>query len=229
MLTLATVETAARELASVRAREVPRVKVALWAAILSANKPLSWNAAQVQALRGYVDCWGTLPDDPLLVWDILRSGHRFASRAEARRVLAVELADRRGLLAGWERKPETLAQWWQRRRVFAAFEGLSWKTATFALWLLWPLECPLVPVDTHVCARLGVSREEYKRLSRKTDTGYARYYAVEKQVRDEWDKAGRPVPLSVWHWWTWEQWRQLTGKATLSDTPESHWGLSPYL
>lgn len=220
MLTLAAVQRAADEL--YRPGYVPSVKFALWAACLSPQKRLTWNTKQAEALRPYVD--RPLPQDPARVLDILRAGHPFATSAQARYVLAIEQAEREGVLDDLEQQPTTYAGWLLWRHAATKLPGISWKTASFAALLLWPNECPLIPVDTHVCDRLGL-----KGLKAALGS-YKVYRWVERQVLHEWypHRAECPSP-AVWHWYKWSEWRQATGDEPVSDQPESHAGLSPYV
>jgi hypothetical protein len=221
MLSLANTQATADELYQPGA--IPSIKLAFWGAALSPQKKLSWNIAQVRALLPYVS--HPLPQDVNAVWHILRAGHAFISRQQAKSILGIERAEREGLLADLAKMPTTYAGWLQWRLAAVKLPGISYKTASFAALLLWPNECPLIPVDSHVCARLGV-KELYKSIG-----NYKVYRWIERQVLHEWHKSGHRHDCSpaVWHWYKWSEWRQATGDEPITDFPESHAGLSPYV
>ena len=201
----------------------PSVKYALWCAVLSPQKRLSWNVKQAETLLPYVD--RPLPQSAERVLDILRAGHPFCTRKLAEYVLAIEAAERRGELDELAVMPTTHTGWLVWRQAVKRLPGLGWKTASFAALLLWPCECPLIPVDTHVCDRLGLS-------ALKGALGnYKVYRYVERLVLSEWCQSGHrhEVSPAVWHWYKWSEWRQATGDEPVSDWPESHDGLSPYV
>ena len=199
------------------------VKFACWSAVLSPQKRLSWNCLQAQALLPYVD--RPLPQSPERVLAILRAGHPFCTRKLAEYVLAIEAAERRGELDELAVMPTTRAGWLVWRQAVKRLPGMGWKTASFAALLLWPDTCPLIPVDTHVCNRLGLSALKGKLGNYKV------YRYIERLVWREWFTSGRRHECSPaeWHWYKWSEWRQATGDEPVSDWPESHAGLSPYV
>lgn len=200
--------------------------LALWGAVLSPNKVLSWNGDQVEALRPYARLG--LPRDKRAVWAIIRSGHTFCTLAEGERVLHIWECAQAGMLRGLERMPRSAQEWEDWRYRVAQLPGMSWKTASFAALLMWPFACPLVPVDRHVCDRLDRS-DQYKKISAKSKPALERYKALERIVIAERDREAPGVPVCVWHWYKWSEWRQLKGLEPVSDKLESHRKLSPYV
>lgn len=224
MLSLVNTQAVARELYT--QGDEASVKYALWSAALSPQKRLGWNILQAQALLPYIH--KPLPQDVESVWQILRSAHPFVSHAQARAVLKIEAAERAGILDELSKMPTSYHDWlaW-RLAVVGLHAGLSYKAASFAALLLWPDQSPLIPVDSHVCARLGLDRHTYLASSRN----YKVYRWIERQVLHEWYVSGYRHEVSpvIWHWYKWSEWRQATGDEPVSDYPETHNGLSPYL
>ena len=204
--------------------ERPNIKLALWAATMSAQNQLSWNGLQVHALRPYAA--RELPTSVDETLAIIRSGHTFAYEQTAVHVNWVDWAAREGLLDPFTHKPSDYAGWldWRKRlyRV-ASGHGFSWKTLSFAGLLMWPTECQLVPVDRHVMARLGRPSAHCGRLG-----AWKLYNEVEQEVVEEWLSAGRPYTIGVWHWYKWSAWRQAKGVEPAGECCESHALLSPY-
>jgi hypothetical protein len=223
MLTLTSTQEVAQEL--YQPGRVASLKYALWAASLSPQKRLGWNIAQARTLLPYLD--KPLPQDVEKVWAILRAGHPFVSRNNARAILKIEQAERDGRRAELARMPTSYHDWlaW-RLAIVGMHAGLSYKAASFVALLMWPDQCPLIPVDSHVCARLGV-----KSLYVASSRNYKVYRWIERQVLREWYRSGhrQEVSPAVWHWFKWSEWRQATGDEPVNDRPESHNGLSPYL
>lgn len=221
MATLDGAWAAARELRDVNGGR-PDIKLALWAAALSASRSLDVNADLYQPLR----TGAPLPQDPAAVLSLLKAGHGFVCANDARHILYAEWADREGLLDPYRECPGTLAEWraW-RQGLYEILAGHGWnlKTISFAGLLMWPTRCPLVPVDRHVMARLGHTAREYKRLSKCPKL----YQAIEQEVAEEWLAAGQPRTLGVWHWYKWSEYRQGKRRETPGDAVESHARLSP--
>lgn len=223
MLTLASAEHAARDL--YQPGMAASLKYALWAASLSPQKRLSFNIRQARALLPYLN--RPLPQDLEAVYQILRAAHPFVSHNNARYILKIEAAERDGRLEDLARMPTTYHDWLHWRLAIVGLRaGLSYKAASFVALLMWPEQCPLIPVDSHVCARLGV-----KDLYIASSRSYKVYRWIEKQVLHEWYHSGHrhDVSPAVWHWYKWSQWRQATGDEAISDQAESHVGLSPYV
>lgn len=206
--------------------EQPSVELALWAAALSGQKHLDWNARQVAILRPFVV--RGLPADHETTYTLVANfGHSFVTHREIDACYFIQFLAHDGSLAEFETQPDTLDAWYKwRERLYTlvAGHGLSRKMVSFAGLLLWPRACLLVPVDTWVCRRTGHSVAEYRRLS----ASKLLYLAIEADVVDEWLLAGEPCPLSVWHWTTWSQARQDADREPAGDTCESHELLSPY-
>jgi uncharacterized protein (UPF0335 family) len=216
MIDLGDVYSAAADLASGQA--APSVKLALWAGILSAQNGLRTNAEQVERLRKWARTG--LPRDPNKVYARLAGTGNF-THVKCLGLYHVEALERHGLLAGLEHiGADWDAQDAWRKQVYTLMHGhgMGWKTITFTALILDPLHCDLCPIDRHVLHRLGFQCESVR--SRK------RYLAVERIVRLERENAdcGR-IPLGIWHWLKWEQWRQQTG-ASHADGCESHARLS---
>lgn len=203
----------------------PDIRVALIAAILSAQKPVEDNAAQLDAIRDYI-LFGFPTRDPQEVYRMLEP-YGMVSAAQARGILAVMAAWHAGELDHLTREPTCLLEWAAWRREVAHMYCLSWKTASFAALLMWPLSSPLVPVDQHVCGRLGEMRVYHSGLlSKKTRRGYAEYRRIERKVWREWQASEEKMPtLGLHHWLTWERWRQVTGASKACGGAQSHAGL----
>jgi acid stress-induced BolA-like protein IbaG/YrbA len=197
------------------------LKLALWGATLSAQKTLHRNIAQVQPLLPYVHKPLNMTAKQVQAL-IASSGERFVSENNGRYILDIERMEQDGELDALAVMPTTPAAWLVWRERVAAIRGMSYKTASFAALLMWPLECPLVPVDSHVCARLG-RFDDYTKSSRS----YKVYASLEDAVTAEWVHAGQPRTLGVWHWYKWSEWRQMTDDEVPAARPETHNGLSP--
>jgi hypothetical protein len=170
-----------------------------------------------------------LPQDWEEVKDIIRRGHPYCGLPQASHVAAIDAAVSSGRLSFMLDAPGggDLQDWREWRR--AAYKatrglGLAYKTLSFAALLLWPTRSQLVPVDRHVCARLGIDGADVARTMRQAGL----YTAAEDDVCQEWQKAGSPYTLGVWHWYKWEAWRQANGDAPLAGVPQSHQWLNCY-
>jgi hypothetical protein len=199
------------------------LKFALWIAAMSPQKDVVLNGRAARVLAGYVS--GGLPQDRELVYRALKRatvGIVYATMIDA--LYWVEQLDNFGALKAYEQVPtdhEGWIAWRDGLRAICKGHGLGYKVISFAGLIYAPLACDLVPVDRHVMARLG-----YKRVgSPQTRGGYTR---VEEQVRCERDGAGYThIPLALWHWLKWEEYRQETGASKAHGTGcESHARLS---
>lgn len=216
MIDLGDVYCAAADLAS--GPEKPSVKLALWAGLLSAQSGLENNARQVELLRKWAR--KGLPRDPEKVYRRLAGTGNF-THVKCVGLYRIEALERAGKLAGLEDiGADYDAQDAWRKRVYTLMHGhgMAWKTITFAALILDPLHCELVPIDRHHLHRLGIPRETVP--SRK------RYLGVEGIVRFERMVAGlERIPLGLYGWLVWEQWRQATGASNAVGC-ESHARLS---
>jgi hypothetical protein len=212
MLTIADAARAAAELTTGEA--VPSLKLALWASILSPQKPISHNGEQARVLWAYVEHGLPTRDPRELRAHISAHAKGMVYENHARAILLIEQMSRAGELAGLEVMPRTIREWQAWRKRVAMLPGLSWKTASFAALLLWPFESPFVPVDSHVCKRLGhYAVYQTGVLSSKSKRGYRLYRSIERLVYAEWRESGKPCPIGVWHWFKWEQHRQRVGES----------------
>ena len=222
MLSLAATQDVAMELYTLG--HTASLKYALWGASLSPQKKLEINIKQAQTLLPYLH--SPLPQDVEKVFEIVRTAHQFCSRNNAKYILKIEQLEREGLLTDLSVMPTSYHDWlaW-REAIVALCPGVSYKATSFVALLMWPDKCPLVPVDSHVCARLGL-----KHLLQSASS-YKVYRWIEKQVLHEWHTSGHRHDYSpaVWHWFKWSEWRQATGDEPVNDRPETHNGLSPYI
>jgi hypothetical protein len=135
----------------------------------------------------------------------------------------VEMLEYFGVLKAYETVPESAEGWIAWRdglREVVKGHGLGYKVLSFAALLFDPLGCELVPVDRHVLARLGYKGDGSPQTRKK-------YTEVETRVRDERDAAGyAKVPLALWHWLKWEEWRQAKQPDVERVGCESHGALS---
>lgn len=223
MVTLEDCERAAYEL--IDSEREPLLILALWAAVLSPQKRLDLNAAQVKPLRRYAERGLPFDSAEEVKAYIKRHAPGMVYLSHCRAILRLD--GMRGEVRQLERMPETGREWVAWRKRVAHLPGCSWKTASFAALLMWPFECPFVPVDSHVCNRLGHDGlYESGKCSRKSKPGYRIYRSIEREVRREWAAAGFPTTsVAVWHWFKWEAHRQAQGLSRGSAC-ESHVGLS---
>ena len=201
------------------------IRIALIGAILSAQKEVGDNGRQLGALRGWI-AEGFPTRSPNEVFARLVP-IAMVSEAQCWAILAVMGSDARGDLEHLKIQPSNGREWLAWRREVAQMYCLSWKTASLAGLIMWPLECPFVPVDSHVCARFGLMALYHSgKLSRKSKPCYRIYREVERKVWREKHAAGYDsLNTSVWHWFKWENWRQDTGDSKASAGAESHAGL----
>lgn len=218
---------------------VPNVKFALAAAILSANNRLDRNGWQMHALRQYAMSHnGQFPLSSETVKRITRDAGYEASAQHAAFIPALERMAQAGELVELAHKPTTALEWLLWRQAAETVKGIGHKTASFAALLMWPFDCPLVPVDRHVVARLGytgrlvhfnaTADEIYRALGGSTGRAYRTYRRVERLVGNEKVLSGVKVSTGVWHWYKWSEWRQATHAETVGPMAESHDLLSPY-
>jgi hypothetical protein len=221
MVTIDDTLRAAWELVS----DKPDIRLALIAAILSAQKNVEDNGAQVDCLREYVRS-GFPTRSPNELYSHIAQ-HGMVSEHQCHAILGVMGSYERGELEHLRAMPSNGREWIAWRREVAHMYCLSWKTASFAALLMWPLECPFVPVDSHVCARFGLMDLYHSgKLSRKSKPSYRIYRGVERRVARERHAAGYDsLSLAVWHWYMWESWRQETGDSKAREGAESHAGL----
>lgn len=223
MITYADVHRAACELAE--GPHNPSIKVALMAALLSAQTSLVQNGRQMRVLRerGWLR---RLPYDHEQVYAAMRGTGMF-TRRKCEGLYWVESLDNAGKLRELAWPGDTLEEqshWREQVYLLLHGHGMAYKTISFACLLLNPLNCQLVPVDRHVLARFGLPGECAKSIKR--------YLAIEKMVRDERDTAGySAISLGLWHWLKWEQWRekvnaQVRTGAGKQNGCESHSALS---
>lgn len=199
----------------------PSVKFAIWNSALSTRQPLSKNCALARLLARFVDT--ELPAQETLFL-YLAQATRFLNRHQHFPALySADQLDRQGLLDQFlpvpERYPDQVL-WRDRLYTLFSGHGLGWKTASMVAFLLAPTTSHLVLVDCHVIARLGLGLHS-------SPKDRATYLEIERTLHNERDSAGfQDVPGIIWHWYTWEYWRQLHGKSLATEGAESHLGLS---
>lgn len=206
------------------------VKFALWIAACSANQGLEENGRMARVLAQYVR--GGLPDRETLTAELLAvKCNLYGTMLDA--IYHAEMLEQAGELRAYGVRPRTRAGWlaW-RDRLHALYHdqsgahGMAWKTISFAALILWPTACELVPVDRFVMARLGETTKTGK--PKGSPQVRATYLKIEGYVRSERDALGFGlVPLGLWHWLTWEQWRQQVGASLgMGGQAQSHAALS---
>jgi hypothetical protein len=211
--------------ALVSARHEPDVRVALVAGILSSQKAVNIEERQISVLRPLILA-NELTRDEAELYRLI-SAHGMVSHKQCEAILDVMSAYDEGRLAHLQAMPQDMRGWDEWRKEVAKMKCLSWKTASFVAGLMWPFYCPFVPIDSHVCARLGkMSVYRSGKLSSKSRPSYRLYRSIERTIWREWVDAGRPLPsLFLWHWFKWEEWRQSEGDSTVEDGAQSHEGL----
>lgn len=211
VITLEMVAEAATEL--IEGNQPPCLLYALWAGILSPQKPLGMNARQAHALRRYVKR-GLPTDDPERLIHLIRKrgGDGWVYRAHAEAIINADYLYRSGQISHLERMPSSLREWIRWRHEMVRIPGVSWKVASFIGFIMWPFHCPFVPVDSHVASRLGeLPLYRAGKLSRKSRPGYRTYRSLERRVYAEWRAAGRLAPIGLHHWYEWELERNPEG------------------
>lgn len=197
----------------------PSVKFALWCAALSTQQTLHKNCLLADLLRPYID--KPLPERDTL-WRLLKRAAGVLYNQHFIALYHIEYLEKSGQLNGLENIGECYldqVDWRDKVYKLCNGKGLAWKTISFAALILAPLSCELVPVDRHVLARLGYDNS-------KGVPQRKRYLAIESEVIDEqWDNNQEEIPTSLWHWYKWEEYRQLNLHSK-SDVCESHGSLS---
>lgn len=219
MVTLNDVIRTATELAT--GENTASVKFALWVSALSTQQSLSANCRLAELLRPYIDT--PLPtNENGELWVYLSQAKGVLYRSHIRALYHIEGLERAGELNGLENIGDNYtSQLAWRERVYHLVHGygMAYKTVSFAALIIDPLHCELVPVDRHVNARLGFN----KNISCKS---LKQYLEREQLVMSERNDAGfNDIPLGLWHWFKWEQYRQTVG-ASKSHSCESHNGLN---
>ena len=211
MLDLADIIGAAVKLAGSEGQ--PNLKFALQIAALSPQKSVRQNACAAEVLARYVE--SGLPESrESLRRELARNGSGMVYGTMIDACYWAELMDRTGLLDPYKRVPQGYEAWVSWRdglRELLRGHGFGYKVISFAGLIYAPLECELVPVDRHVLARLGITSRTGRPLSSSPQSRHM-YLTIERMVRAERDAAGKSgVPLGLWHWLRWEQWRESTG------------------
>lgn len=239
MIRIESAENAAQGMIAAGNHATPSVKLAIAAAILSANNRLDRNGWQVCALRAYMQTHdGRLPSNVETIKRITRDAGYEASGPHCDALIELEQRAQAGELVELAHKPTTALEWLLWRQAATTFRGLGWKTASFAALLLWPFSCPLVPVDRHVVKRLaamgklskfGMTADEvYHKLGGSTTRAYKTYRCVERLVGNEKLRNGYQGSTALWHWYKWSEWRQIIQAEITSDDCESHVNMSAY-
>ena len=203
------------------------VKFALWIAAMSAQQSLEKNGVAARVLAAYVD--SELPDRESLYAELCTWGCNVNNNHLNALYHAQELEWNGQLVTlGAYSSPNIIDQLTWRKNAWDLFhpynettgkregKGMAWKTISFALMLLNPLSCQLVPIDRHHLARLGYNKN-------KGVQNYATYLRIETEIRQEAVKEGlATIPLALFAWKKWEEYRQLTGASTECDKLQSH-------
>lgn len=219
MISFESLNTAIDELATGDYK--PSVKFALWVSALSTQQTLSGNCRLADLLRPYID--KPLPsNEHNELWNYLSSARGVLYRSHIRALYHIEALERAGELVGLENIGDNYtAQLDWRKRVYSLVNGygMAWKTISFAALIIDARKCELVPVDRHVLARLGYD-------NKCGVQSYPKYLRIEQEVMMERNEQGRnDIPLSHWHWYKWEEYRQMQGKSK-SNECESHLSLN---
>lgn len=196
---------------------VASVKLALWAALLSAQTGLAENARQVETLRRYVD--RGLPRNPNKLWREMEGAQNF-THVKLLGLYHIEALERHDKLAGLESIGATLVEqkeWRDKVHRLVRRHGMAWKTVSFAAFLLSPTTCELVPIDRHHLHLRGFQCNSVR--SKK------RYTAVENIIQLERDLYLAGHPAAIYAWLTWDSYRMQTG-ANTTGRIESHAGLN---
>jgi hypothetical protein len=199
------------------------IKRAVYAAGFSPNQKLPANCTVARALVPYT--FEPLPEKQALYEYLMDTNRQAPSGRKANlscssywsSIYRAEELETFGKLADLCWKPTNRAEWVEwRDQMYALWHskdrgyGMSYKTISFAALLLWPLECELVPVDTHVLQRLGCPEKG-------TPQQRTRYMEIEQMVIDERHEAGcDDTPLGIWHWLKWNE--HLTGEASVVES-----------
>jgi hypothetical protein len=221
-LVVVTLEDALKEAIELEKKgdKQPSVKLAVWASALSADMSLSKNCQLARLVARFVT--EPLPNQEELFQYLSRATRRLRRNSHMRALARAEELDNLGMLAEFLEFPDEYEQqvaWRDRLHALMTGYGMSWKTCSMVALCLLPTRSHLVPVDRHVLARFGLPGGSPNKRSE--------YIAVEKMVLDERDRNGhQEVSGLVWHWFKWEEWRQLHGASLAVEGAESHLGLS---
>jgi hypothetical protein len=236
LVTLEDAKKAADELRKAGKKRT-NVKIACWAAALSVQQGLSANGRMLRALvdGGYVQ--KPLPTDYETCKRIFESGDfkkdgtpkylGMFGPSHHRALLRVEYLHNRGML-DWMSKVEKSRQGQleQRHEAHKLLSGYSfaWKALSMIPLVISPNTCEVVPVDRHHLARLGLS-PLYGESAPSSERSYC---AIETMIYSERAEAEcTSVPLGVWAWFKWEEYRVAVGASKASEGAESHKLLSP--
>lgn len=181
------------------------IKAALWYAAVSANNSLDQNCKIARVLRTFVAS-EALPEKHSELFDRVEreAGTRKLTSVTRESIYITAEKDAIGALDDIADLPVGYAAQVAWRDTVAKMFGLGYKTASFAALLLRPDICELVPVDRHVLARLGY-------VERDSPSARKKYLEVEHKVIAEQAEAGIDLPHGQWHWYKWEEYRQLKG------------------
>lgn len=184
----------------------PCLLYALWGAVLSSQKPLDMNCKQAHALRPCVrNGLPTHDPDELAQWIVEHSDpNGWVYRTHADAIIRIDWLYRAGYLAHLEQEPQTGKDWIRWRKAIAQLFGLSWKTASFAAFIMWPFSTPFIPIDSHVADRLGILPIYASgKLSRKCASGYREYRKHERTVRRECRDMAQTSIIGAHHYREW--------------------------
>ena len=226
MLELLDIIGAAVKLASGEGQ--PSLKYALQIAALSPQKSVKQNVRAAEVLGRYVA--SNLPDRETLAQELAANGSGMVYGTMLDACYWAERCERAGWLRPYETVPQGYDAWVRWRdglRHILAGHGFGYKVISFAGLIYAPLECELCPIDRHVLARLDArTRNGKPRAGSPQQRGV--YLSIEREVIAERDAAGKAnIPLGLWHWLRWEQWRELSGASRAwGDGLATHAGLS---
>ena len=215
--TLADVWVAARELNE--GGRLPNLKFALQIAACSAQQSLHNNGLIARVLAKYVERHLPERDD---LYKELAEESVLINENHLRAIYWAEELENNAMLKDFYKQPIGLIE---QRRWRAAMhdlfhpvvdidkgktvgKGMGWKTISFAMLLMWPETTEVAIIDRHHLGRLG---------HRQQTLGYhTAYYRVEDQIVRERDEyvglvGADMVPLGVWGWYKWEEYRQAKG------------------
>jgi thermostable 8-oxoguanine DNA glycosylase len=195
---------------------VPSLKLALFAAAMSPLQALHKNGLQTRILANYVASPLPTQDD---LFEELKAARGNINRTHMMALYSVEDIANRGILDQFVTMGKTYedqTEWREGLLTHLKGRGMARKTISFAGLIYNPLECDLVPVDRHVMKRLGYKTDNSPASKKK-------YFEVETRIIEERKQAGyESVPLGIWHWYKWEEWRQINGDSLNKSGVESH-------
>ncbi len=198
----------------------PSVKLAVWASALSADMSLGKNCQLARLVARFVE--DRLPAEPELFQYLSQATRRLRRNSHMRALARAEELEDLGLLAQFLEFPDEYSEqvkWRDRLYALMTGYGMAWKTCSMVALCLYPTRSHLVPVDRHVLARLGLQAGSPSKCDE--------YLAIERMVLDEQERnQHQEVSGLVWHWFKWEEWRQLQGASLAVEGAESHLGLS---